>query len=87
MYGFLSADGDNRVRPYSSDTYLEFFIDGTFNGAFSYKSENITSYTYDVSFFSVDSLPYEPHSIQIRNGRHGGLPSLLLFDYLVYTTT
>lgn len=83
MYGALSLDG---VTDFTSDTYLEFVIDGTPHGYFFNSTHHINAYTYDVPFFSIDSLPYKPHTLEIRNGQEGGPPSLLLFDYLVYTT-
>ncbi|GJE89317.1 hypothetical protein PsYK624_054160 [Phanerochaete sordida] len=42
--------------------------------------------TYGQLLFSQDNLKEAPHTLTLQNGRVGGAPSLVLFDYLVYTT-
>lgn len=65
--------------------HLEFTIDGTLYDNLSYSSQYNGVYTYNSLLFARDSLLHAPHTLEIRNGRER-LPSLLLLDYLVYTT-
>lgn len=41
---------------------------------------------YNVLLFSVDNLTHASRHLVFENGYIGGPTSLLLFDYLVYTT-
>lgn len=81
MYGIQS---DSKSTPSTADVF--FFIDEKLYGTYTYTPGGTSNFTYDVLLFSVDSIPPKIHALRIENGRQNGGVSLLLLDYLVYTT-
>lgn len=65
---------------------LRFYIDNQLYGSFEYVPDGTAGFTYNTLLFSVDTLPHGPHEFVIQNGVDNKEISLLLFDYLIYTT-
>ncbi|EKM60262.1 uncharacterized protein PHACADRAFT_203507 [Phanerochaete carnosa HHB-10118-sp] len=74
----------------TSSTHLGFFIDdqlvGTFNNTPAGNGSNPAAFKYNVTLYSNRSLPHGPHTFVLQNGLDGGPASIVLFDYLVYST-
>ena len=54
-------------------------------GNFSHTPDGTGLYTYNALLYANNSVTYGDHSFTVQNGRAGGSPSLILFDYLMYT--
>ena len=73
-------------------TDMTFFLDGQIVGTLLSADRNPSTpdgqpiYTYDSLLFSATSLPNGLHTVALQNGQDGGTPSLILLDYLVYST-
>ncbi|KLO05554.1 hypothetical protein SCHPADRAFT_721328 [Schizopora paradoxa] len=65
-------------------TNLNFTLDGELAGSFRHPLGNVSQFLYNVSTFGKAGLKNAPHTLIIASG--GDTSSLLLFDYLVYTT-
>ncbi|KAJ3542875.1 hypothetical protein NM688_g5927 [Phlebia brevispora] len=68
---------------------IEFYIDGQLmpqTYTFTPDNPGTNTYTYNVLLYGNDALPTGPHSIVIQNGVQGVSSSIILLDYLVYTT-
>lgn len=83
MYGVLSHSA---VDPVSSADIL-FFIDDDSVGTFSMQPDGQPTYTYNYLLYANDSLPHSRHVFSLQNGQVGGPISLILLDYLVYSTS
>ncbi|KAI0666259.1 hypothetical protein C8Q78DRAFT_462469 [Trametes maxima] len=72
----------------SPDSYswLHFVIDGEAVGEFVHQPNGDGTYYYNVPVYVNESVPAGNHSLQIVNGQAGGEKSLVLFDYIVYTS-
>lgn len=66
---------------------MSFFIDGQPYGNYLYTptSNGPKGFAYNVLLFAADSLPLQPHTFRLENGRPGGNISMVLLDYLIYT--
>ncbi|KAI0700419.1 hypothetical protein BC835DRAFT_416635 [Cytidiella melzeri] len=64
---------------------MSFFIDGDLVGSLSQTANGNTNYSFNVLVYSNDSMPAGVHSFTMRNGLVGGLESLLLLDYIIYS--
>jgi hypothetical protein len=82
VYGILSHSKSDPI----SNAELYFFIDGTQVGTFSFTPNGSRTYSYNYLLYSNNNIPYAPHSFRLQNGRIGGPVSLVLLDYLVYST-
>ena len=83
-YGVLSSRADQ-------STHLLFYLDNEPAGNFTYTGPDTdpsgVSYTYDALFYSNTSLRLGEHAFELQNGEgDGGATSLILFDYLIYTS-
>ena len=66
---------------------VTFFIDDQIAGNFKYTPPGINaSFLYNQLLWQSGSLSSSRHTFSLQNGRSGDLVSLLLFDYVVYTT-
>ncbi|KAJ3542873.1 hypothetical protein NM688_g5929 [Phlebia brevispora] len=68
---------------------IQFYIDGQqVPQSYTFTPDNpgINTYDYNVLLYANNSLPMGAHAIQIQNGVQGVSASLILLDYLVYTT-
>ena len=66
-----------------------FFIDSRMSGSFQRPPTTPAApdvYIYDSLIWSIDSLPLGQHTFLLQNGRLDGDISLILLDYVVYTT-
>ncbi|KAI0651452.1 hypothetical protein C8Q79DRAFT_897976 [Trametes meyenii] len=72
----------------SPDSYsqLNFVIDGETVGEFMHQPNGDGTYYYNVPVYVNESIPAGTHSLQIVNGQAGGKKSLVLLDYIVYTS-
>lgn len=84
VYGVLSH---LKGAPSAGDSSVFFYMDDQSISNFTFKPDGVGSFTYNVLLLSVDNLTYASHHLVFENGYIGGPTSLLLFDYLVYTTT
>lgn len=70
----------------TSTADLSFFIDGVLSGTYTYAPPgDAGEYTYNILLWSSSSIPPGPHTFTVQNGQPGGIASLILFDYAVYT--
>ncbi|KIP01212.1 hypothetical protein PHLGIDRAFT_379487 [Phlebiopsis gigantea 11061_1 CR5-6] len=72
----------------SKETDLLFFMDHDPSGNFTYQSSGSqTAYRYNVLYYANSLLRSGTHYLLLQNGQgDGGNRSLVLFDYLIYTT-
>ncbi|KIP04304.1 hypothetical protein PHLGIDRAFT_201537 [Phlebiopsis gigantea 11061_1 CR5-6] len=85
VFGIIPLVGFN---PISGADYL-FFLDEQMVG--EYTHDPATGGTpsrliYNQALYSNSSIPDGDHTFRFQNGVEGGIPSLILLDYLVYTT-
>ncbi|KAM5539939.1 hypothetical protein V8D89_006442 [Ganoderma adspersum] len=74
----------NRVNHVSTETHITFFIDDEKVGQYDHTSDNTTEFHYQVPVYTNISMPYKEHSLKIV--ADGTQLSLVLFDYVKYTT-
>ncbi|TBU52509.1 hypothetical protein BD310DRAFT_228957 [Dichomitus squalens] len=75
----------NRVSDTASPpTNLTFWLDGTQVGTFVHTSTTSTAFNYNALTFSSTALENVAHTLVMRSTTD--LPSMILFDYVVYTT-
>lgn len=82
VYGILSH---STIGPTSTADVL-FYIDDELNGTFAATPNGTPTYTYDVLLYAADSLTHAAHTLTLQNGQVGGSVSLVLLDYIVYST-
>lgn len=86
VFGML---GQTDVTPagvnWTTTEDLSFLIDGELSGSFSYNPPGSGPYLYNVCLFSNDALDSGSHTLELQNGRPGGINSLVLFDYIIYS--
>lgn len=82
VFGILSHD----VRDPVSDADISFFIEDELVGSFVFTPTGEDAYYYDVILYANDSLAHTDHILLLRNGCFGGNISLILLDYVVYST-
>lgn len=70
-----------------NSTCLWFFVDDVPHGTFTHSPSVANTFEYNVMLFSVDSLSHEPHVFMVQNRDVNNNISLLLLDYLIYTTS
>ncbi|GJE89298.1 hypothetical protein PsYK624_053950 [Phanerochaete sordida] len=64
-----------------------FSIDGEVKGGYKFTpTQENDGYTYNQLLFSIEDLDESSHALQIQNGQFGGGISLVLLDYIVYST-
>lgn len=75
----------NTIGPQiTSDTHLNFILDGEAVGQFDHTASTSTDYLFNQTVYANDSIPDGNHTLSISSS--GNTPaSLLLFDYAVYT--
>lgn len=86
VYGIIVHNSSN---PTTGADY-SFFLDNqvaepSFTIPAASASSDQNSLSYNVLLFSSESLSHGEHWFILQNGREGGDPSLILFDYLIYT--
>lgn len=85
VFGILPQELSNPV----STSSISFFIDGELKHIFTHTPDIVqnseTTFLYDQLLFSFNSLPHGVHNLEIQNGQTDQSPSLILFDYLIYT--
>ena len=64
---------------------MTFYIDGNVVGNFISSPDGTTGYTYNYPVYSNASLNPGPHSFTLQGGHVGGVKSLILLDYIVYS--
>ncbi|KAI0640165.1 hypothetical protein C8Q77DRAFT_114694 [Trametes polyzona] len=65
-------------------TNLSFTLDGTLSGYYSHVPDpHAPQLVYDVLVYSSVDLPHTSHTLVIST--YGGVDSLILFDYVIYT--
>lgn len=85
VYGITPVGGPN---PNDAADYI-FSLDGGVFG--DYVRDRVAplvlqpSFVYDVLLFHSNNLSSGQHTLDMQNGILGGNPSLILFDYIVYT--
>lgn len=71
----------------SSNAYILFSIDGANVHNYTFQATGpADTYKFNQLLFSGAGLGQGPHTLQMQNGYVGGALSLMLLDYLVYTT-
>lgn len=83
VYGLLSHKKGSSP---TGNSHIVFHVDDNVTSNFTFKPDGVGDYTYNALLFSVDNLTHTPHRLVFDNGWHKGPTSLLLFDYLIYTT-
>lgn len=81
VFGILS----NAINGPSGNADQLFFVDGQHAGTFTHTPTGDNSFVYNASLFSMN-LQDGQHTLSIQNGQPSDLSSLILLDYLVYTT-
>lgn len=77
----------NNPNPDSGAEY-SFSIDGELVGQFSHDSASppgSAPFLYNQILYFNDSIPSGKHTFILTNGQSRGNPSLILFDYLIYS--
>lgn len=70
---------------YSTFANYTFSIDGDFVGSYQHKPDGSQNISYQVPVYTNTSLANEAHEFIIHIPR-GSTPTLVLFDYVIYTT-
>ncbi|KAF9448665.1 hypothetical protein P691DRAFT_32509 [Macrolepiota fuliginosa MF-IS2] len=70
----------------TGDSDMTFYLDGDVVGTFVKNAPGTPGFIYNVCVYANDSLPSGEHFLQIQNGHTDGNKTLLLLDYLVYST-
>ncbi|KAJ3557687.1 hypothetical protein NM688_g1338 [Phlebia brevispora] len=65
---------------------LTFYIDNHLAGSFEFFPPGNNGYNYSVLLYANSSIPQGTHTFTVQNGHSGGNTSLVLLDYLVYTS-
>ncbi|KAJ7583359.1 hypothetical protein C8J56DRAFT_207726 [Mycena floridula] len=77
------------LYPHYVATHLTFFIDsvqaGTYSSPVGAKAQPVI--VYNVTFWTSGNLALGLHELVIQNGNPGGNQSLVLLDYIEYSTT
>ena len=81
MYNILS-NGNNP----SGASDQTFTVDGHNVSTFKHTPSGDGSFVYNALLYANTSLAHGQHTIKMQNGQSKDLSSLILFDYLVYTT-
>lgn len=81
VYGILPSS----TNPITNVDIL-FYIDDEQAGAFQSATTYKNAYSYNFPLYSNDSLSYATHTFRLQNGRVGGDLSVVLLDYIVYST-
>ena len=68
----------------TTETHMTFWIDGEKVGQYDHMPNNTTDFEFRVPVYANSTLPYGEHTLQIVV--NGTTPSLVLFDYAIYTT-
>ncbi|TFK88885.1 hypothetical protein K466DRAFT_585124 [Polyporus arcularius HHB13444] len=76
----------NTIPGVTTFTNLTFVLDGTEVGQYTHSPQNnaASTFLYRTVVYQNDSLPQAPHMLSIEAG--GPTASLILFDYVIYTT-
>ncbi|KAI1790962.1 hypothetical protein LXA43DRAFT_1013838 [Ganoderma leucocontextum] len=74
----------NRHGTTSTETHITFFIDDENVGQYDHTPNDTSDFQYQVPVYTNSTLPYGEHSLKIV--ADGTQLSLVLFDYVVYTT-
>ncbi|THH30166.1 hypothetical protein EUX98_g3998 [Antrodiella citrinella] len=74
---FSSPDGNSDMT---------FLIDGQPVGAFSQSPTGATNYDFNVPVYTNTSIPFGIHTFTLWNGHVNEAKSLVLLDYLIYST-
>lgn len=82
MYGILS----NAIDGPSGNADQNFFMDNRKVHTFRHIPSGDGSFVYNALLYFNHSLSSGNHTLKFQNGRKGDLSSLILFDYLTYTT-
>ena len=82
VYGILSNANDDP----SGNADQKFFIDERLVGTFKHTPDGTGSFVYNALLYADSSLSNGPHTLMIQNGQQGDLSSLMMLDYLVYST-
>ena len=75
----------NQIHATTTFTNLTFYLDGGLVGNFIHEPDSSASILYNVSVFGLLGISNKPHEFEIRMGG-GPKDSLILFDYVIYTT-
>ena len=83
VYGILS----HSTRGAYGAPDLSFSIDVSLTRQFSLTPSGPDGvYSYNQTLLSAEELDDGPHKLVLQNGHFGGAYSLLLLDYIVYTS-
>lgn len=69
---------------FTSTADISFYVDGKLSGNFTYTPPGDDSFLYNITLFSKTGLDSGFHTFMLQNGG-GSVPSLVLFDYMVYS--
>ncbi|KAI0809263.1 hypothetical protein BC629DRAFT_1106608 [Irpex lacteus] len=75
----------NSVASPTGTSDMSFYIDGKVVGGFWHAPSGNTSYQYSYPVYSNSSLSPGIHSFTMVGGHIGGVKSLILLDYIVYS--
>ncbi len=75
---------DSVISP-TGTSDMSFYIDGKVVGGFWHAPSGNTSYQYSYPVYSNSSLDPGIHSFTMVGGHIGGVKSLILLDYFVYS--
>ncbi|KAF7791382.1 hypothetical protein EIP86_002396 [Pleurotus ostreatoroseus] len=65
---------------------ISFLIDGQVSGSYTnLDPPNDNTYTYNVCLWANDSIGPGLHTFTLQNGQAGGIKSLILLDYIIYS--
>lgn len=65
---------------------LSFYVDGDLVGTFNFTPPGEDTYSYNTILYANDSLDHASHALTLQNGRAGVHESLILLDYIIYST-
>ncbi len=75
----------NKVTNADTGTYLTFVLDGSLVGLYQHTPTDTTLFDYNIPVYTNRSLQNEEHQLVIQASGAMQSPSLILFDYVVYT--
>lgn len=82
VFGILSYS----ITDPASSSDISFYIDGDPAGSFQFTPTGQPTYSYNAILYANASLQYANHTLSLQNGRFGGGLSLILLDYIIYST-
>lgn len=75
-----------QAQDFDANMELTFMLDDEVVGVFDlFPPDGADAFSYDVPVYSNASVPAGMHNLTLVNGQSGGIQSLVLLDYIIYS--